>query len=529
MERKKLQTWLPLLFSITMIAGMFIGFKMRDGLPGQSFFKIQKRSTIMEVLELVKNKYVEDIPMKSLEDTAIEAILSKLDPHSVLIPADKLQELNDDITGEFYGIGVEYSMINDTINVISLVQNGPSTKAGIQIGDKLIRVGEKLVAGVHIDSKDVRKLLRGNRGEKIDIYILRDTVLKRFTIARDAVPLSSVDAGYMIEKGIGYIRLNKFSLQTYREFMEALVELKKQGLQKLILDLRGNGGGILDEAIEIADEFLQGDKLITFTEGKNYPKKEYRCRREGQFETGELVIMADEGTASASEVLMGALQDWDRATIIGRRSFGKGLVQEQFDLSDNSAVRLTIAKYYTPLGRSIQRSYRNGQEAYFNDISNRILKGEPSMTDSSKKANFPVFTTQSGKKVYGGGGITPDIIFTIDSNDLNNRKNEQIFNPIASKFSYAYYLKHKNISLQYKTVDDFSRNFDFDENDWLNINNLVKTDSLSKDIFPKIDKASALLLMKANLARLVWHLQGFYVVSNFGDKEVKNIIEKLKK
>ncbi|MBI3884064.1 MAG: PDZ domain-containing protein, partial [Sphingobacteriales bacterium] len=321
---KKLQVWLPLLFSITMIAGIYFGYSMRENMPNRTFFSLNKTHPIDEIMNLIEHQYVDEVKMAPLSDTAIIAMLSRLDPHSVFIPAEELQGVNEDLAGKFYGIGIEFNIFNDTIHVMSVLPDGPSFKAGILTGDKIIQVNDSIIAGKKITADGVRKLLRGDLDSKVTITIARNGKRRQYTIARDMIPVSSVDASYIIQDSTGYIRLNKFSQTTYREFMKALESLQKQGMKKLILDLRGNGGGVLDEATSIADEFLDGDRLITYTEGKHMPKKEYRCKRPGLFEEGELVVLADEGSASASEVLMGALQDWDRATIIGRRTFGKG-------------------------------------------------------------------------------------------------------------------------------------------------------------------------------------------------------------
>ena len=286
---KKIQVWLPLLFSITMIAGMFIGYKMRDNMPGKNFFFVDKARPVQEIMDLIESKYVDSVKMAPLSDTAISAILSKLDPHSVFIPAEELQGVNDDIAGKFFGIGIEFNLIGDTINVVNVLPDGPGFKAGIKTGDKFIKVGDTLVAGVKITGERIRKLLRGDNNTQVIITILSNGKLTPVTVVRGIIPVSSVDASYIIRDSIGYIRLNKFSQVTYVEFMKALEALQKQGLKKLILDLRGNGGGVLDEATAIADEFLDGDKLITYTEGTHFAKKEYRCKRPGLFEKGELV------------------------------------------------------------------------------------------------------------------------------------------------------------------------------------------------------------------------------------------------
>ncbi|WP_462219740.1 S41 family peptidase [Ferruginibacter sp.] len=529
MNNKKVQVWLPLLFSITMITGMYLGYKMRDNMPGKSFFFLEKRRPIQEIMDLIQNKYVDDVKADALADTAIKALLGKLDPHSVFIPAEQLQSVNEDLAGKFYGIGVEFNIFDDTINVINVLQDGPSFKAGLQTGDKFIKVEDSLVAGNKIDGDKIRKLLRGDRGTKVNITFLRGAAMKKVTVTRDAIPLTSLDASYMIAKGVGYIKLNKFSQQTYREFMDALMALKKQGLQKLILDLRGNGGGVLDEAVEIADEFLPGDKLITYTEGKHVAKKEYRCRREGQFETGALVVLEDEGTASASEILIGALQDWDRATVIGRRSFGKGLVQEQFDLSDNSALRLTVARYYTPVGRSIQRPYTNGGKAYYEEISNRYHDGETQSADSVKNDTTKIFKTAGGKKLYGGGGITPDYFVALDTNGFSLTAARLYSKNVVSNFAYTFYLQNTQQFKNYTTPSAFIKSFIFTEDNWKQLVNAAAKDSVSlSNVLPK-EKTEIVNRIKSSIARQVWRTEGMVEVLNTDDTAVKKALEVIAK
>jgi carboxyl-terminal processing protease len=529
MNNKKIQAWLPLLFSITMIAGMFLGYKMRDNIPGKSFFFSEKRRPIQEIMDLIKSRYVDDVKMEDLADTAIQAMLNKLDPHSVFIPAEELQQVNEDLAGKFFGIGIEFNIFDDTLNVINVLKDGPGYKAGLLTGDKFIKVGDSLIAGTKTDADIFRKLLRGDRGTKVTITYLRNHEQKQATITRDAIPLSSVDASYMIGNGIGYIRLNKFSSQTYREFMESLDALKKAGLQKLILDLRGNGGGILDEAVEIADEFLEGDKLITYTEGKHIDRKEYRCRRNGQFETGPLIVLADEGTASASEVLIGALQDWDRATIVGRRSFGKGLVQEQFDLSDKSALRLTIARYYTPIGRSIQRPYTNGEKAYYDEINNRYHDGETQSADSVKNDTSKVYKTKAGKTVYGKGGITPDYFIALDTTGFS-KNSAMIFNKgTIGNFAYNFYLQNLPQLKTYKTPGDFIKGFSFSEDNWKQFASAVAKDSINISLVSAKERTDLSNRIISAIARQLWRNEGFYEVMNSTDEAVKKSLDILNK
>ena len=526
---KKIKVWLPLLFSITMIAGMIAGYKMRDNMPGKNFFSVDKRRPMQEIIDLIEGKYVDSVKIAALSDTAIVAILSKLDPHSVFIPAEDLQGVNDDIAGNFFGIGIEFNLINDTINVINVVPDGPSFKAGIKTGDQFIKVGDSLIAGKKITADKIRKLLRGELDTKVLITVLRDGQAKPYTVARGIIPVSSVDASYIIENGIGYIRLNKFSQVTYREFMKALEGLQKQGLKKLILDLRGNGGGILEEATSIADEFLDNDKLITYTEGIHFAKKEYRCKRPGLFEKGELVVLEDEGTASASEILIGALQDWNRATIIGRRSFGKGLVQEQFDLSDGSALRLTIARYYTPIGRSIQRPYSNGGKAYYQEIANRFHDGEVNSADSVKQDTTKIFRTQNGKIVYGGGGITPDIFVAVDTTDYSMATAKIYYKGSIGDFAYRFYLQNKTQLNSYKSPADFAKNFTFTEDNWQQFTKSAAKDSIQLNIISDKEKTDLINRLQSSIARQVWRNEGFFEMLNVKDKAVLKSVELLSK
>jgi carboxyl-terminal processing protease len=454
-------------------------------------------------------------------------MLNKLDPHSVFIPAEQLQGINEDLAGKFFGIGIEFNIFEDTINVVNILKDGPGDKAGIKIGDKFIKVDDSLVAGQKITPDKIRKLLRGDRGSKVLLALLRGSENKTIGITRDAIPLKSVDASYMVDKITGYIRLNKFSSQTYREFMDALMELKKNGMLKLILDLRGNGGGVLDEATGIADEFLDGDKLITYTEGTHAPKKEYRCQREGQFEKGSIVVLCDEGSASASEVLMGALQDWDRATIIGRRSFGKGLVQEQFDLSDGSALRLTIARYYTPLGRSIQRSYLNGEKAYYDEITKRFHDGETQTADSVKFDKSKLYTTRGGKIVYGGGGITPDYFVGLDTTVPFAYTAKIYAKNTISTFTYRYFLQNQQRLISFKNTADFIHNYNFSEQDWNFFSAIAAKDSISVKDISLPEKNKLINNLKASIARQLWRTEGLYEVQNLTDDGMKKAIEVL--
>lgn len=526
---KKTQVWLPLLFSITLIAGMYFGYQVRDNMPGKNFFSLDKTNTLQEVLSLIKNRYVDDVKANALGDTAIIAMLSKLDPHSVFIPREELQQVNDDLAGQFYGVGLEYNIFDDTINVINVLPDGPSFKAGLKTGDKIIKVNDSLVAGNKITSERVKKLLRGDIATKVIITALRNGQPKAFTVVRDIIPTVSIDASYIVESGIGYIKINRFSQTTYREFMITIEGLQKQGLKKLILDLRGNPGGILDQATEIADEFLDQDKLITYTEGVHFPKKEFRCKRPGLFEKGELVLLLDEGSASASEVLAGALQDWDRATVIGRRSFGKGLVQEQYDLSDGSALRLTVARYYTPIGRSIQRPYTNGGKAYYQEIANRFHDGEVLTADSVKNDTTKLYKSIAGKKLYGGGGISPDYFIPVDTGSYSVNASKIYINNTIGDFVYKYYLQNQDKLSAYKTPAEFARSFSLTDADWNLFGTYAVKDTVNISSIAGKEKEEMLLRIKASIARQLWRSEGFYEVYNKTDNTLNKALEVLKK
>ncbi|MFT3680279.1 MAG: S41 family peptidase [Ferruginibacter sp.] len=529
-HKKKFQVWMPLLFSITLILGMLLGYKLRDGIPGRNFFSIERSNPVDEVLSLVKNKYVDDVKLQDISDTAITAMLKKLDPHSVFIAADELEAANEELAGGFFGIGVEFDILDDTINVLNVMPDGPSYRAGLKTGDKLIQVNDSVVAGKKMVVKRIKKILRGDNGTNVVLTVLRKTEIKKIPVVRGMIPMKSIDAGYMISNDIGYIRINKFTQVAYREFMQALEELQKKGLKKLILDLRDNGGGVLDEATSIADEFLDGDKLITYTEGKHFPKKEYRCKRPGLFEKGDLILLADDGSASASEVLLGALQDWDRATIVGRRSFGKGLVQEQYDLSDGSALRLTIARYYTPVGRSIQRPYTNGEKAYYNEITNRFHDGEVMSADSIRNDTSKLYETIVKKrKVYGNGGITPDIYIPLDTNEYDKLTAKLYLKSAFSNFAYKFQLQNQDFLNTFKSPEDFSHRFVFTEDYWKRFVESAAKDSVKIENVSAVQKENLVRWTKASIARQLWRNQGFYEVINTDDRAVKRAVELLSK
>ncbi len=529
---KKLNTWLPVLFSVVMIAGISIGYTLRENTtrPGSGLLKKQKTGTLQQVLDLVRFNYVDPVSPDTLADDAIQQVLSKLDPHSIYIPAVNLGEVNEDLQGNFQGIGVEFNIFSDTVNVITVMENGPSDKAGLHTGDKIIKVGDSLVAGNGITTARIKKLLRGPGASNVVLTILRDNKLMPFSLERGIIPIVSVDAAYMVNKDDGYIHINKFSITTYEEFMKSLEKLKGQGMKKLMLDLRDNGGGILQEAVEIADEFLDGTKLIVYTQGNSKPKEEYRCKRDGLFETGKLVVLVNEGTASASEVLAGALQDWDRAEIIGRRTYGKGLVQEQYELTDGSALRLTVARYYTPTGRSIQKPYNKGEEDYASDITNRYHNGEMTNADSNHvQQRGQAFKTKSGRVVYSSGGIMPDIFVSVDTSIISRYFAKLYANNTMSNFAYRYFMQHHAALNALPSATELFNQYKNSDPLWNEFAAFAEKDSVNITAFSARDKEFAQQRLLSLIARQQWKNNGFYEVLNANDLTVKRGMEELDK
>jgi carboxyl-terminal processing protease len=370
-------------------------------------------------------------------------------------------------------------------------------------------------------------MLRGPMNTTVKLTYLRDGTSRQVSITRGLIPVSPIDAAYMIEPHTGYLRINKFAERTYEAFMQAMEKLKAQGMQKLVLDLRGNGGGLMKEATDIADEFLSGDKLIVYTEGAHVPRLEYRCKRDGIFENGPLAVLIDEGTASASEVLTGALQDWDRATIIGRRSFGKGLVQQQFQLTDGSAVRLTIARYFTPLGRNIQKSYSAGKEEYEKELADRFHDGEVVKEDTSRHGS-KAYKTPAGRVVYGGGGITPDDFVPFDTSYMSPTLMSLTYKGTLSDFVYRYYLQNKTRFSQVSSPAKLATVFAPGEPEWHALENFARADSIRIDRVSSREKTDILQRVAALMGRQIWRMEGYFEVSNQYDATVQEALRKLR-
>lgn len=525
--------FMPLIYSLLIVFGVMLGFVISHVTAGKKVMMSQgsgKYDKIEDIISFVKLKYVDTVNTDQLTDNAIEKMLSTLDPHSVYIPKKDLESTNESLEGNFEGVGIEFFLVQDTITVVSAISGGPSELVGIRAGDRIIKIEDTTVAGIKIKNEDVIHKLRGQGGTTVHVSILRsgEKALKVFSIKRDKIPLYSIDAGYMIDGQTGYIKINRFSATTYKEFRKKLKELKEKGMTKLVIDLRQNPGGYLNAATEIADELLDDSKMIVYTKGKSVEKMEYKSQRPGEFENGKLTVLIDQGSASASEILSGALQDWDRGTIIGRTSFGKGLVQEQYELPDGSALRLTVARYYTPSGRCIQRSYKNGSEEYYNEISDRYKKGEFMHEDSSMIRDTTVYKTSKGRIVYGGGGIKPDIFVPLDTTeDFDYLYKVRVAIP---EFIYKHYSADPAMLDKYPSLEAYNKGFTVSPELMGQFKSTLSKDSAKLDekrfakLGTKIDQ-----LIKAYLAKQKWQTDGFYYILNQDDKVVAKALDVMKK
>jgi carboxyl-terminal processing protease len=460
-NNSKRAVFLPLFLALAVICGILIGFFLpkENDIPQHPNLR-PRNEKLTSILNIIQANYVDSVTRNELVDAAIPAMLKKLDPHSVYIPARDLVRANEPLQGNFEGIGISFNLLTDTILVISTIPGGPSEKLGLQAGDKILYVNDSLVAGKGISDEKVMGMLKGPRGTLVKIKILRkgQKELLPFDITRDKIPIYSVDVAYMVNPATGYMLINSFAMTTFDEFMKGLKELKAEGMTKLIIDLRGNSGGIMEAAIEIADQFLKEGQLIVYTKGRTQPRNEARATGKGEFQSGDLVVLIDEWSASASEILAGAIQDNDRGTIIGRRSFGKGLVQEPFQFTDGSGMRLTIARYYTPTGRSIQKPYNRGFDAYFDDLNSRYARHEFERSDSIHFADSLKFTTPGGKIVYGGGGIMPDKFVPVDTSGISTYFMK--IRPLIYQFALQYTEGNRETLKKYTEANELEKYLD---------------------------------------------------------------------
>lgn len=528
--KKRLSIWLPLLFALVLALGMFLGSKFQTiEVGGPNIVLRNSGGKIDQILKLVQNRYVDTVDTEDLTDKTISQLLTQLDPYSAYIPAASYEEVNQPLEGNFEGIGIEFYKLNDTILVVSALSGGPSEQVGIRGGDKIVTVDSVPVAGQNLSNEDIIKKLRGKKGSKVQVGIKRNgqKELLSFTITRDRIPIYSVDIAYMVAPEVGYIKINKFSATTADEFRQAFAKLRSNSpIKGLVLDLRGNPGGYLDAAIRLADEFLPNGKLITYTEGRTQPRRDFSSSSSGLFETGKLVVLIDEGSASASEIVSGAIQDWDRGEVIGRRSFGKGLVQEQFDMRDGSAVRLTVSRYYTPSGRSIQKPYEGGKSS--DDFLERLERGELFSADSIQQNDSLQFRTASGRLVFGGGGIMPDIFVPADSNKFSDYFNALNNTGTLIQFSYVYADQQRAQLERFKTADAFVKGFQVDAALVQALMAYAKSEGIeNKGDDYKKDLDTIRLYLKANIGRQLFSNEAFFPVIQQRDKTLKKALEVL--
>ena len=480
-------------------------------------------------LYLIENFYVDTTNIDKVAEDAIVAALKELDPHSAYISKKDVEKANEPLVGSFEGIGVTFQLIRDTIAVISPVAGGPSEKVGIMAGDQFIKIDGEDCFGKKIDNEYVQKHLRGKKGSKVTVSVKRgnEKDLLDFEIVRDKIPLNSINASYMLDNHVGYIKLDRFAQESTAEFKEAFAKLQAQGMESLVFDLRGNTGGYLNTAIELVDQFIDEDKLIVFTEGIHSPRQEWRSTNSGLYTTGKLIVLIDEGSASASEIFSGAMQDHDRGVVIGRRSFGKGLVQRPFNLPDGSQIRLTTSRYHTPSGRCIQRPYENGVEEYAKELTKRLEHGEYFHADSIHFPDSLKYKTDGWRTVYGGGGIMPDIFIPVDTSYNSKLYTNLVRKGALNRFTTDYALKHRD-ELKAESGDFAQFNKKFNVGKDL-VEGLKKAAEEAKvewnDEQFKHSEKFILLQMKALIARNVWETQQYYEVMAKEDPGIKKALE----
>ncbi|MHC1706304.1 MAG: S41 family peptidase [Bacteroidales bacterium] len=532
MNKERNVPYLPLLFALLLLTGIFIGTRIGTDNTRKGLFSRESRfNKINDLINYVKDSYVDTVNDLQLYDGAINGLLQQLDPHSSYIPAADFHDVMDPLRGNFEGIGVQFRIVSDSIVIMNTIPGGPSAKAGLKAGDRIVRVDGKKILSEKITDAEVIKHLKGPKGSKVMLGIFRRGTpgLISFTVTRDVIPTYSVDAAYIIEPGTGYIKISRFSATTSKEVTEAIMDLLDQGMKSLILDLRDNTGGYLQSAIDLAKEFLPEKSMIVYTEGRKRPRQSYYADRRGLFQQGQLIVLIDEGSASASEILAGAVQDNDRGLIIGRRSFGKGLVQEELDFKDGSAVRLTVARYYTPTGRCIQRPYDKNHRDYEMEPMKRFLE-EGAHPDSIHFPDSLKYKTPKGKIVYGGGGIMPDLSIPLEKNDAANVLHTLINNGTLVQFAFEFtdrnrpylatFTDYKKYDTGFIVSDKILKEF---------IDFAAKKGTAFNDQSLQKSKEEIKSYLKSLIARDIFDDKGFYPIYNKTDKTIQKALEVLKK
>jgi carboxyl-terminal processing protease len=535
--RNKVQIWLPLIIAVSMVFGILIGMRLPQSAAAIKISKSDagqdyrlREGKIEELLRYIESKYVDKVDRDKLVDEAIEKLMSQLDPHSSYIPASELEEVNEQLDGKFNGIGVEFLIVKDTAVVVSPMSGGPSEVAGILPGDKIIKVGDSVIVGEKLSNQRIVSFLRGEKGSKVQLSVLRSgsKKLHQYWITRDQIPVKSVDAAYMISDRVGYIRVNRFSAQTDKEFLESMRILSEQGHMKdLVLDLRGNPGGYMQMATNMLSQlFPNKGNLLVYTQGRASHRAEFNSNGRVFYPIDKVAVLIDEGSASASEIVAGAIQDNDRGVIVGRRSFGKGLVQEQYQLSDGSALRLTIARYFTPSGRSIQKAYDQGGEEYDRDVEERFKNGELLSANKINIKDSTKYFTTKGRIVFGGGGIIPDVFVPLDTVQINDFFLDA--RQMIPAFVVKYLDKPKREQLSKMGLNAFQKKFNLDEQTFSEFKTYAVQNGLASSTqeWNTAQKEIARFL-KARIAKHLFDDKGFFTVMNQNDPTVQAALKSL--
>ena len=536
---KKYLIYIPLIISILFAAGIFVGLQINHANQNieitnainNALPKIHQNGAnkINNLLNYIDQEYVDEVDKNKIVEDVIYKILEELDPHSYYISSEELASYTEPLEGNFEGIGIEFNFQKDTVVVVNVIAGGPSEKVGLAAGDRIIKVNEEDITGKDINTRDIVKKLKGKKGTEVEVTVFRKSNKKelKFKIIRGTIPIHSIDAAYMEDEANGYIKISRFSKNTYEEFLSNAKELKSKGMKNLVLDLRGNGGGYLDAAVKIADEFLEKDELIVYTEGKARPRQNFKATSKGSLKDIGVIVLIDENSASASEIISGAIQDNDRGLIVGRRSFGKGLVQEQSMLKDGSALRLTIARYYTPSGRSIQKPYSNGDsESYHKETYDRWASGELTgeMNDSLLTADSLKYFTKRGRIVYGGGGIMPDYFIPIDTNIVYSDYYNLLRYGIFNRFTFDYTDDRRGELKKFTDLNDFNKNFKVDGKILNDFFEFAKENGFDKKISDKNEITQIKSRLKAQFARFYFQDTGFFYIINKDDDTYKKAL-----
>ena len=520
--------WLPLVIAVAVVVGLFIGSRFTANKP-----VAENDRKLNSILNLIAQDYVDTTNLKDLIEMSIPQILGNLDPHTSYFSADELKAATDDLNGSFSGIGISFVMMNDTIGVVEVIPGGPSEKVGIMAGDRIVTINDSIATGEKMTSGAVMKRLRGPKGSKVKLGIQRQNANKilTFTVTRGDIPVNTVDAYYMIDKNTGYVKINQFGRHTYDEFLTAMASLQDEGAKRYIIDLRGNGGGFMEMAVLMVNEFLPADEPIVFTKGRyKRDDSEVWSDGNGSFQDAEVAVLIDEFSASASEIFAGALQDNDRGLIVGCRSFGKGLVQKEFVLPDSSAIRLTTARYYTPSGRCIQKDYKEGMLNYEKELIDRYMNGELYSRDSMKIDKNQVFTTLHGRTVYGGGGIVPDIFVARDTSGITNYYIEVVNAGLLQRYAFDYCDNHRASLNKMEDYNQFLRTAPSDEALTKDFADYAAANGIApRWYYINLSRDVIVTNLKALIARDTFGSQAFYPILNRNDKTVQAALKALNK